>query len=166
MSETKSKIESKIAPPTTPPAYATPEQVRAYRSPEPLQEDYTHSETGQTFRIEGISRAADRQPIYAEQETLLKAIEALPREIGYEPELGVLRDAAWCASCVTIPQMSALDWLRFGAEASLWELSKRCLIASREIADQEDKDTDKLTPSGVEAAENALKSDPLETATP
>lgn len=161
-----SDTESKIAPPTAPPAYASPEQVRAYRSPEPLQEDYTHSETGQTFRIEGISRAADRQPIFAEQATLLKAIEALPREIGYEPDMGDLRDAAWCASCVTIPKMSALDWLRFGAEADLWELSRRCLVASREVADQEDKDADKLTPGGVEAAENALKSDPLEVATP
>lgn len=159
------ETQSKIAPPTTPPVYATPEQVRAYRSPEPLQEDYTHSETGQVFRIEGISRIADRQPIYAEQETLLKAIEALPKQIGYEPELGDLRDAAWCASCVTMPKMSALEWLRFGAEADLWELSKRCLVTSRSIADQKDKDADKLTPDGVEAAENALKSDPLEPAT-
>ena len=142
--------------------YATKEQVQAYRSPEPLQEDYTHSETGQTFRIEGISRAKERTAIFSEQEVLSESRQALPSQIGYVPTDQNIRDASWCAACVAIPDMTPLEWLRFGAEASLWEIAHRCLIASRLLADPDAE----RPADGTDAAEAELEDGPLEQATP
>lgn len=149
--------------PTTP-TYAEPDEVLAWKSPAPLQFDYQHSETEQWFRVEGICKSKDKKGIYAEIARLsdddLRA--TLPLAIGYVPSDSDLADACYCAACIKAPAMTALQWLIFGAEASLGELSTQTLIASRMVEVKNDKDTGAKIPDGVEAAKAEMKADPLE----
>lgn len=144
----------------TTPAYATAEQALAWKSPEPLTLDYVHSDTGQTYHIAGLCKAKDRKAIYTERRRLLPLADSLASAVGYVPTDADITDACWCAECVAAPKMTALQWLTFGAEASLGELSGQCLIASRIIEDRADEDTQAKVPDGTAAAEAELAKDP------
>ena len=141
-------------------AYATADQVQAWKSPEPLQFDFVHPETGQRFRIEGIAQAKQRKAIYAEIRRLVPVAKELTPAVGYEPTPEDITDACWAAACVTIPAMTAVQWLRFGAEANLGVLLDESWIASRVIERRLPDAKQAEVPDGVEAAKAELKADP------
>lgn len=160
------------------PEYATAEQTAAYKSPEPLTEDFTHPETGLVYRIQGVCRARDKKPITENMVLLRDTSAAISVQVGYKIEITDIRDAAWCAACVVSPKLTSLQWLHFGIEADLWALACRCLVASREIKDPNSEEIDAPTgqenkdgipetakrqslPDGVEAAENEIEKCPL-----
>ena len=142
------------------PEYATPEQALAWKSPAPLSEDYTHSETGQVYRIDGIARAADRKGIYLEIARIKEAAAGLAPTLGYVPDDADIIDACWAAACVTNPKLTNLQWLQFGSEATLGELSQRCFVASRVVEDRKSGALAATVPDGETAAEAELKEDP------
>lgn len=142
------------------PTYATAEDALAWRSPAPLERDHVHSDTGQTFRIAGICKAKDRSAIYEEIRRLKPTAKAIGFTVGYTPTDGDITDACWAEQCVTAPKMTALQWLQFGAEASLGEVAVQCLIASRIIEERKPDAIAATTPDGVDAAEEELAQDP------
>lgn len=144
-----------------PRAYATPELALAWTSPEPLQFDYTHPDTGQLFRIEGICRAADKSKVVAEIRRLTPTAAKLRTALGYEPAESDIIDACWAAACVAAPKMTPLQWLRFGREASLGAVFTETWIACRIIERRDPDAPDAEIPDGVEAAKAEMKADPL-----
>lgn len=151
---------------SSPVVYATPEQLFANRSPEPLAFDYPLGDNGVTVRIEGISKQPKRKGIYAEiarygeavEKGKLTIIHPVTKE-QYKPEREDVVSAAWCAACVVSPPMTVLQWLQYGAENSLASLYERCLVASRLISDAEAGVKD-----GEEAAETEFEENPPSSA--
>ena len=143
----------------TKPTYATPEAALAWKSPEPLCVDYTHPETEQLFRIEGICKAKDRRAIYAEVSRMAASASSLQPVLGYVPDDADIVASCWCMACVIAPKLTSLQWLQFGAEASLSSVYSECLIASRAI-ERRTVDGTVEVPDGETAAEDQLKADP------
>lgn len=126
------------------PEYATPDQLFANLSPEPLSFDYTVSDSGLTVRVEGLSKPPKRKGIYTDiahhsdglEKGALIVVHPTTGE-RYTPERSDVVSAAWCAACVATPKMTLVQWLQYGAENSLDGLYERCLVASRLIGDDE-----------------------------
>lgn len=155
------EIKPGTAPaPAGAPVYATADEAMAWTSPDPLERDYTHSDTGQTYRIAGVCKAKDRKVIHAEIAELTPNARHLSRDAGYVPTEDDVQNACWSAACVTAPKLTALQWLRFGAEASLSEVARQCLICSRIIEDRRPDATGPTVPDGEDAAEAQLNADP------
>lgn len=144
----------------TAPIYATAEEALAWKSPDPLEFDFTHSDTGQIYHVKGICKAKDRKVIYSEIARLKPLAGTLAPQLGGAPTDDDIQNACWAAECVTSPKMTAFQWLQFGIEASLDETAMECLVASR-LAERRKLDAAKATvPDGEAAAEAELKADP------
>lgn len=152
---------------------ATADSLWAFRSPAPLAEDFPLPGLGQTVRVAGLSRPADRKAIYADQEQFRRIVEdeqGNPKGfrvshpatgVAYQPDMGDVTAASWCAACVTVSgeRLSVLQWLQVAAEIPISGLYARCLVCSRLVPDETEQG-DTVTPDGVAAAKEELRADP------
>ncbi|BDI33406.1 hypothetical protein CCAX7_54570 [Capsulimonas corticalis] len=151
--------------------YLTKEQLLAYKSPEPLEEDFLVEELGGSAHIRGVTKKDELEAVNAEIEHLKRLPIPVTHPVTgqvYKPDHGDIKAACWVSACVTEPKLTALEWLQFAAEgfAFLGALHVRAWVCSRLISDPL-KPGDEEVPDGIGAAKAEINEgeeggDPLE----
>jgi hypothetical protein len=112
------------------------------KGPEPLLEIFTIPNTEFSVEIRGLVRSAGRVAVYSEIDDMVNLHEL---SIGGEKIIVTEDDvvaACWAAACVAAPQLTAFEWLTFGASNPdlLAAIGTRCLVCSRLIAEDQGSD--------------------------